>query len=125
MSATVKTYPITEDYDLASALTSLGTGEAIVTVLSEKGAPTPVAWTRVRAPRSLMAPAPAAQVAAAVAASPLMAKYGQDVDRQSAYEMLTAKVAPPPRRAAGDHPDGADAAGRPGRRPSAPTAGRR
>ncbi len=95
LSATVKTYPITEDYKLASALTSLGTGEAIVTVLSEKGAPTPVAWTRVRAPRSQMAPAPAAQVAAAVAASALMAKYGQDVDRQSAYEMLTAKVAPP------------------------------
>ena len=95
LSATVKTYPITEDYQLASALTSLGTGEAIVTVLSEKGAPTPVAWTRVRAPRSQMAPAPAAQVSAAVAASALMAKYGQDVDRQSAYEMLTAKVAPP------------------------------
>jgi len=95
LSATVKTYPFTEDYQLASALTSLGTGEAIVTVLSEKGAPTPVAWTRVRAPRSQMAPAPAAQVSAAVAASALMAKYGKDVDRQSAYEMLTAKVAPP------------------------------
>ena len=66
-------------------------------MLSEKGAPTPVAWTRVRAPRSLMAPAPAAAVAAAVAASPLMAKYGQAVDRQSAYEMLTARVAPAPR----------------------------
>ena len=95
LSATVKTYPITEDYNLSTALTSLGTGEAIVTVLSEKGAPTPVAWTRVRAPRSLMAPAPADAVAAAIAASPLMAKYGQAVDRQSAYEMLTAKVAPP------------------------------
>jgi DNA helicase HerA-like ATPase len=95
LSATVKTYPITKDYDLSTALTSLGTGEAIVTVLSEKGAPTPVAWTRVRAPRSLMAPAPADAVAAATAASALMAKYGQAVDRQSAHEMLTAKVAPP------------------------------
>ncbi len=95
LSATVKTYPITKDYDLVAALTSLGTGEAIVTVLSEKGAPTPVAWTRVRAPRSLMAPAPADAVAAATAASALMAKYGQAVDRQSAHEMLTAKVAPP------------------------------
>jgi len=94
LSATVKTYPITEDYTLSTALTSLGTGEAIVTVLSEKGAPTPVAWTRIRAPRSLMAPAPAAEVAAAVASSALMSKYGQDVDRQSAYEMLTARVAP-------------------------------
>jgi DNA helicase HerA-like ATPase len=93
LTSTVKTYPITEDYRLSTALTSLGTGEAIVTVLSEKGAPTPVAWTRMRPPSSLMAPAPAADVAAAIAASPLMAKYGQAVDRQSAYEMLTAKVA--------------------------------
>ncbi len=95
LSATVKTYPITKDYNLSTALTSLGTGEAIVTVLSEKGAPTPVAWTRVRAPRSLMAPAPADGVATATAASPLMARYGLAVDRQSAYELLTAKVAPP------------------------------
>jgi DNA helicase HerA-like ATPase len=94
LAATVKTYPITADYRLSSALTSLGTGEAIVTVLSERGAPTPVAWTRVRAPRSLMAPAPAGAVAAAVAASPLNATYGQPVDRQSAYEMLTARLAP-------------------------------
>ena len=94
LKSTVKTYPVTDDYQLSTALTSLGTGEAIVTVLSERGAPTPVAWTRVRAPRSLMAPAPAADIAAAVAASTLMATYGQDVDRQSAYEMLTARVAP-------------------------------
>ncbi len=95
LKATVKTYPVTKDYDLAEALTALGTGEAVVTVLSEKGAPTPVAWTRVRAPRTLMAPAPPDTVAAAVAGSPLAGKYGQDVDRQSAYEMLTARLAPP------------------------------
>jgi uncharacterized protein len=94
LAATVKTYPITEDYRLSAALTSLGIGEAIVTVLSERGAPTPVAWTRVRAPRSLMAPAPADAVAAAITSSPLFATYGQAVDRQSAYEMLTARVAP-------------------------------
>jgi len=90
---TVKTYPKTADYDLASALTSLGTGEAIVTVLSDRGAPTPVAWTRVRAPRSLMAPAPADSVSQHIAASPLNAKYGQPVDRESAYELLTARLA--------------------------------
>ena len=54
LAKTVRTYPKTDVYDLESALTSLGIGEAIVTVLSEKGAPTPVAWTRMRAPRSLM-----------------------------------------------------------------------
>jgi DNA helicase HerA-like ATPase len=95
LASTVKTYPISKDYDLSSVLTSLGTGEAIVTVLSERGAPTPVAWTRVRAPRSLMAPAPAEAVAAAVAASPLITTYGGDIDRESAYELLTARVAPP------------------------------
>ena len=55
LSKTVRTYPKTDVYDLESALTSLGIGEAVVTVLSEKGAPTPVAWTRMRVPRSLMA----------------------------------------------------------------------
>jgi DNA helicase HerA-like ATPase len=92
LAATVKTYPITADYDLAAALTSLGIGEAIVTVLSEKGAPTPVAWTRIRAPRSLMDPIPDAELAAAVASSALAATYGVAVDRQSAYEMLTARL---------------------------------
>jgi DNA helicase HerA-like ATPase len=95
LKATVKTYPVTKDYDLSAALTGLGTGEAIVTVLSERGSPTPVAWTRVRAPRTLMAPASAATVTAVVTGSPLAGKYGRDVDRQSAYEMLTARLAPP------------------------------
>ena len=57
LKAAVRTYPHS-DYDLEKLLTSLGTGEAVVTVLSEKGAPTPVAWTRMRAPQSLMAPSP-------------------------------------------------------------------
>ncbi len=96
LATAVKTYPTTDDYDLASALTSLGTGEAIVTVLNERGAPTPVAWTRVRAPRSLMGPAPDGQVAASIAASPLQPKYAAAVDRTSAYEMLAARLALPP-----------------------------
>ncbi|AZI58320.1 DUF853 family protein [Nakamurella antarctica] len=95
LAATVKTYPVTSDYELSSALTSLGTGEAIVTVLSEKGAPTPVAWTRVRAPRSLMAPASPEVVAGLVAQSPLAGKYQVVVDRESAYEMLTGRLAAP------------------------------
>ena len=55
LKAAISTYPNTA-YDLSKLLTQLGTGEAVVTVLSEKGAPTPVAWTRMRAPQSLMAP---------------------------------------------------------------------
>ncbi len=93
LTATVRTYPTSKVYDLATALTSLATGEAIVTVLSETGTPTPVAWTRIRAPRSLMGPAEPAAVAAAIAGSPLQAKYGQAIDRESAYEMLTGRLA--------------------------------
>ena len=77
-------------------MTSLGIGEAIVTVLSEKGAPTPVAWTRMRAPRSLMDTIGPDAIAAAAKASPLQAEYGQTVDRDSAYERLNARLAPPP-----------------------------
>jgi DNA helicase HerA-like ATPase len=95
LAKTVKTYPNTKDYDIEEALTSLGTGEAIVTVLSERGAPTPVAWTRIRAPRSLMAALTPADVTADAQASPLHAKYGTTVDRESAYERLTARIAEP------------------------------
>ena len=86
---TVRTYPHT-DYDLEELLTMLGTGEAVVTVLSEKGAPTPVAWTRMRAPESLMSPSPDAVVEAAVAASALQAEYGRPLERDSALEVLAA-----------------------------------
>jgi len=96
LAKTVKTYPNTKDYDIEEALTSLGTGEAIVTVLSERGAPTPVAWTRVRAPRSLMSAIGAEAVTAAAQASPLHATYGATVDRESAYERLTARIAAAP-----------------------------
>jgi len=91
LRATVGTYP-RSGYDLERVLQELGTGEAIVTVMSEKGAPTPVAWTRVRAPQGLMEPAPEGEIEAAVAASPLLPKYGERVDRESAYEILTAKM---------------------------------
>lgn len=95
LAKTVRTYPKTTFYDLAADLTSLGTGEAIVTVLSEKGAPTPVAWTRLRPPRSLMDTIGQDYIKAVAQASPLFLKYGQTVDRESAYEMLATKMAPP------------------------------
>jgi hypothetical protein len=85
----VSTYP-TSDYDLSKVLTSLGTGEAVITVLSEKGAPTPVAWTRMRAPESLMAPAPTETMTQIISSSPLNEAYATAQDRQSAYETLNA-----------------------------------
>ena len=95
LKAAASTFP-KSSYDLEELLTTLGIGEAVVTVLSERGAPTPVANTRMRAPESLMAPAPAEAMAAVIAASPLSAEYGTAVDRESAYEKLAAKLAPPP-----------------------------
>jgi len=91
LRAAARTFP-TSPYDLEQVLTSLGTGEAVVTVLGEKGVPTPVAWTRLRAPQSSMDPAPAEEQAAAVAASPLAPRYAEAVDRESAYELLTARA---------------------------------
>ncbi|WP_156745957.1 helicase HerA-like domain-containing protein, partial [Mycobacterium sp. 1423905.2] len=99
LSKTVRTYPKTDVYDLESALTSLGIGEAVVTVLSEQGAPTPVAWTRMRVPRSLMAAIGTDAIGAAAQASPLQARYGQTIDRPSAYEMLHEKYASAPEAA--------------------------
>ncbi|GAA3212386.1 helicase HerA-like domain-containing protein [Actinocorallia longicatena] len=91
LKATVSTYPKT-DYDLGELLTSLATGEAVVTVLSDKGVPTPVAWTRLRAPRSLMAPSDPAVMRGVLDASLLTARYAQAVDRESAYEMLAGRM---------------------------------
>jgi DNA helicase HerA-like ATPase len=90
LKATVNTYPTSSYDDLGKVILSLGIGEAVVTVMNERGAPTPVAWTRLRAPESLMGPADAAATVAAVQASPLQAKYGQAVDRESAREKLAA-----------------------------------
>ncbi|MFE3445325.1 helicase HerA-like domain-containing protein [Nocardia sp. NPDC059180] len=93
LSKTVRTYPKSDAYDLEKALTSLGTGEAIVTVLSERGSPTPVAWTKIQPPRSLMDTIGADAIKSRALASALHGKYGQTVDRESAYEMLAANVA--------------------------------
>ncbi|GAB7109477.1 DUF853 family protein [Streptomyces phaeofaciens JCM 4814] len=104
LKATVKTFPHSP-YDLEELLTGLGTGEAVVTVLSERGAPTPVAATRLRAPESLMGPVDGAAVDRAAEASPLHERYAQAVDRESAFEKLAAaqeRTAPPADRTGGE-----------------------
>ena len=95
LKAAVTTYPKTADYDLEETLTQLGIGEAVITTLTERGTPTPVVWTRMRPPSSLMAAIAPDAVAAAVQSDPLLAKYATEVDRDSAREILTAKLAPP------------------------------
>jgi uncharacterized protein len=96
LKATVSTFPRSEAYELDELLVSMGIGEAAVTIMSERGAPTPVAWTRMRAPQSLMDPVGDDRRDAIVAASGLAARYGVAVDRDSAYERLLAKVATQP-----------------------------
>jgi DNA helicase HerA-like ATPase len=93
LTQTVRTYPKTGVYDLASALTSLGIGEAVVTVLSERGAPTPVAWTRLRSPRSLMAAIGDDAIGAAAKASHLQAEYGPTAESRGAFEILETQAA--------------------------------
>lgn len=90
LKATVATFPVSA-YDLSSVLTSAGTGEAVITVMNERGAPTPVAWTRMIAPRSLMGPAAADVMRATVAASAGQDAYGTAVDAPSAFEKLAAR----------------------------------
>ncbi len=63
-----------------------------MTVMDERGAPTPVAWTMLRAPQSRMAPADPAAMEALVAASPRQATYGTPIDRESAREKLAARL---------------------------------
>jgi len=91
LRATVSTYPRSELYDVETLLTSVGIGEAAITLLSEKGVPTPVVHTRMVAPASRMDPAD--DVEGAAKASPLWARYGERVDAQSAHEILAGRLA--------------------------------
>ncbi|MEO8437320.1 MAG: helicase HerA-like domain-containing protein [Chloroflexota bacterium] len=90
---TARTFPTTEFYDVEKTITSLGIGEALVTVLSPKGVPTPLAATRLLPPDSSMMPLDEVQFRGRIATSPYLAKYGTTVDRESAYERITARIA--------------------------------
>jgi uncharacterized protein len=90
LKAAVKTYPKSDFYDVQTLLTSLGIGEAAVTILSDSGVPTPVVHTRMLPPRSSMSPT--ANVDGAAKASTLWAKYGTRVDAKSAREILAERM---------------------------------
>ncbi len=85
---TARTFPMTDHYDVEETITSLGIGEALVTVLSPKGIPTPLAATRLLPPDSLMGAIPAEELQARIATGMLGAKYGTAVDRESAHEII-------------------------------------
>ncbi|MDQ2966206.1 MAG: DUF853 domain-containing protein [Chloroflexota bacterium] len=89
---TVRTFPMTEFYDVEKTITSLGIGEALVTVLSPRGVPTPLAAVRLLPPDSLMAPIDEVQFQGLIATSPFHAKYGQAIDRESAHEIIKGRI---------------------------------
>ncbi len=89
---TAQNYPITEFYDTAEILTSLGTGEALISALDEKGRPTPLAATMMRAPMSRMDILSEAELKESLGKSKLIKKYNEEIDRESAYEILNEKI---------------------------------
>lgn len=86
-------YPETEWYKTEDLLTGLGIGEALVTMLNEKGIPTPLVQVLLAPPRSRMDVLSDAEVTALTAASKIAAKYNAAVDSESAYEILNGKLA--------------------------------
>lgn len=85
-------YPLTDYYDVDQLLTELGIGEALVSALNEKGIPTPLAHTMLRAPQSRMDVLTSAEINGLVKDSPLVKKYNEAIDRESAKEILTKKI---------------------------------
>ncbi len=89
----VRTFPITTFYDVEQTIQSLGIGEALVTVLTPNGVPTPLAATRLGPPDSLMAALDPAAFQAHVAGDALNTKYSQTIDRESAHEIISGRIA--------------------------------
>lgn len=90
---TAQNYPETSFYNVPEYLTSLGTGEAFVTALDSKGRPTPLVATMMRAPMSRMDILTDTEIKALLDKSALKTKYNKVIDRESAYEILNAKIA--------------------------------
>jgi DNA helicase HerA-like ATPase len=89
---TAENYPETTFYKTEDLITQLGIGEALITMLNEKGIPTPLAHTMLCAPRSRMDILTEAEIDAINARSRMVAKYNKTIDSESAYEILTAKL---------------------------------
>jgi hypothetical protein len=89
---TAQNYPDSEYYDTADILTSLGIGEALVSALDEKGRPTPLAATMMRAPMSRMDILTDRELSTLHSKSKMVKKYNETIDRESAYEMLNEKI---------------------------------
>ncbi|MCF0038921.1 helicase HerA-like domain-containing protein [Dyadobacter fanqingshengii] len=92
LKQTVKTYPRSDFYAIDQILTTLGIGQALITVLNEKGIPTEVAATHLLPPNSIMGPMVQADYDNHVRQSDVYLKYKDPIDPESAYEMLTKRM---------------------------------
>lgn len=92
LKKTVHTYPRSDFYKIDEILTTLGTGQALITVLNEKGIPTEVAATMLTPPRSVMGPLTTAEYIALTQSSSMTTKYQETIDPESAYDILTRRV---------------------------------
>jgi hypothetical protein len=92
IKAAAENYPESEFYKVDELLTGLGIGEALISVLNEKGIPTPLVHSLMAAPQSRMDVLSAEEINLLVKNSPLVKKYNEQMDRESAYEMLEAKI---------------------------------
>ena len=89
---TAENYPLSEFYDTENILTALGIGEALITVLDEKGRPTPLAATLLQAPKTRMDVLTQKEIADLTNSSDLVRLYNEEIDRESAFEILNAKI---------------------------------
>src|SRR5262245_35405149 len=94
LKAAARTFPKTEFYDIEQILTTLGTGEALITVLAPNGVPTPPVATRLIPPAARMGPLTDSELQQRLAASAQVKGYAQAIDRESAREMLEERMAP-------------------------------
>ena len=85
-------FPLTDYYDVEELLTNMGIGEALVTALNEKGIPTTLVHTLLRAPQSRMDVLTDKEIDQLIDRSALISKYNEDIDRESAYEILSGKL---------------------------------
>lgn len=97
-------FPETAFYDTDALLTQLGIGEALITLLNEKGIPTPLVHTMLACPKSRMDILTGEEIDTVVKYSRLHAKYAREVDSESAYEILTAKLQQAQERTAEQQP---------------------
>jgi hypothetical protein len=89
---TAENYPLTDFYKTDEVLTSMGIGQALITALNEKGIPTPLAATLLRAPASRMDILEQKEIDAVIKSSQVVKKYDQVIDSKSAYELLTERL---------------------------------